>query len=268
MRIKYPKSEEKPPFQTFAEVERQTKNATPKMAAQLWECVFLTLREIAELLDYVKEHASQRFVYPMFVLAAHTGARRAEIMRLKVRDVDFDSNLITIHERKKSHEKRTTRRVPISPQLRQVLEKWVAVHPGGEQLFCHDQTPTWRTYDRTDNDNSVTADEAHDQFKGTLAATKWSRLRGWHLFRHSFCSNCAARGIDQRIIDNWAGHLSEEMVRRRGDFRQASIPGGTPTLTVNSVLCQTPESSRGMGSISRSADVISDGSQSSNQDGQ
>jgi hypothetical protein len=25
--------------------------------------------------------------------------------------------------------------------------------------------------------------------------------RGWHCFRHSFVSNCSARGVDQRLID-------------------------------------------------------------------
>jgi site-specific recombinase XerD len=39
-------------------------------------------------------------------------------------------------------------------------------------------------------------------------------LRGWHVLRHSFCSNCAARGIDQRLINAWAGHQTEEVVRR------------------------------------------------------
>ena len=34
------------------------------------------------------------------------------------------------------------------------------------------------------------------------------------MFRHSFCSNCAAKGIDQRLINAWVGHQTEEMVRR------------------------------------------------------
>ena len=31
---------------------------------------------------------------------------------------------------------------------------------------------------------------------------------------HSFASNCAAAGVDQRVIDEWMGHQTEEMVRR------------------------------------------------------
>ena len=37
---------------------------------------------------------------------------------------------------------------------------------------------------------------------------------GWHALRHSFASNCAAAGLDQRVINEWMGHQTEEMVRR------------------------------------------------------
>jgi hypothetical protein len=31
---------------------------------------------------------------------------------------------------------------------------------------------------------------------------------------HSFISNCAAKGVDQRLIDHWVGHTIEEMCMR------------------------------------------------------
>ena len=40
------------------------------------------------------------------------------------------------------------------------------------------------------------------------------KIRGWHVFRHSFISNCAAKGIDQRMIDRWSGHQTDEMRKR------------------------------------------------------
>ena len=36
--------------------------------------------------------------------------------------------------------------------------------------------------------------------------SKWQVLLGWHVLRHSFASNCAAKGVDQRLIDEWMGH--------------------------------------------------------------
>ena len=112
--LKYPKATEKPPFMTVAEIERHAKNVSPAEAADLWECAFLSLAEIDELLNLVKERAQQPFLYPLFVFAAHTGARRSEMLRSKLYDLDFEAKLITIHERKKAHDKRTTRRVPMS----------------------------------------------------------------------------------------------------------------------------------------------------------
>jgi site-specific recombinase XerD len=60
----------------------------------------------------------------------------------------------------------------------------------------------------------LTRDEAHDHLERTLRGSKWAVMKGWHVLRHSFASNCAARGIDQRLIDAWMGHQTEEMKKR------------------------------------------------------
>jgi site-specific recombinase XerD len=39
-------------------------------------------------------------------------------------------------------------------------------------------------------------------------------LRGWHVLRHSFASNLAAKGVDQRFIDEFLGHQTEAQRRR------------------------------------------------------
>lgn len=209
--LRFPKGTEKPPFMTFTEVQRRAKGATPAEAADLWECAFLSLSELDELLQLVKQRAGHSCVYPMFVFAAHTGARRSELIRSTLDDLDFDHNLITIHERKKSHDKRTTRRVPMSALLRAVLQDILQRHPGIHSTFWHE--PSIRGHHCVEP-KPLDADTAHGHFKRILAGSKWEKLRGWHIFRHSFCSNCAAKGIDQRIIDAWVGHLSPEMVRR------------------------------------------------------
>jgi integrase len=149
--------------------------------------------------------------YPMVVFAAHTGARRSEMLRSKIRDVDFESGKITIREKKRDHSRSTTRRVPMSPVLRQVLKAWLHEHPGGPSLFC-DQL----SLDGPSVPPAITHDAVHDHFKRTLAGSKWSRMRGWHCLRHSFASNCAAKGIDQRVINAWMGHAGHrsEIERR------------------------------------------------------
>jgi integrase len=37
---------------------------------------------------------------------------------------------------------------------------------------------------------------------------------GFHTYRHSFASNLAAAGVDQRIIDEFMGHTTEAMRKR------------------------------------------------------
>lgn len=39
-------------------------------------------------------------------------------------------------------------------------------------------------------------------------------IRGFHTLRHSLVGALAARGVDQRLIDEWVGHTTEEMRRR------------------------------------------------------
>lgn len=213
--VRYPKGVEKLPFQTRAEIERRLAlgGLTDVERRDLWDCLFLTLPEIDEVLALVNKRAAHPFIYPMFCFAAHTGTRRSEILRTGIADVDLDGAAVTLHERKRAKGKRTTRRVFLSDFLRGVLKDWLAVHPGGPSLFCHGLDVERSKKDRTGFE-SLTRDEANDHFKRTLAGTRWKKLRGWHTFRHSFCSNCALKGLDQRIIDAWMGHQTEEMRRR------------------------------------------------------
>jgi integrase len=213
--LKYPKEKEKPPFQTWIEIERKIARGGLSEAeeAELWDCLFLTLPEIDELLGHVKSTARQPFLYPMVVFAAHTGARRSEMMRSEVDDIDFDSQTAVIREKKRVRGRLSTRRVPLSPLLLTVIRDWLDSHPSGKHTFCLDCSV--RQGGKTREIGApLTRDEAHDHFKRTLAGSKWEKIRGWHIFRHSFCSNCAAKGIDQRIINAWVGHQTEEMVRR------------------------------------------------------
>lgn len=208
--LKLPKTVEKPPFQTLAEIVRRTEPGDPSGAAGLWDCVYLSKEEMDALLDHVQANALQPFVYPMFVMAAHTGARRSEIVRTLVED--YQQETILIRERKRLRGKLSTRRVPVSRRLQEALDAWLQVHPGGPQLFC--QHDVLRSKTPRPGPTAITRDEAHDHFKRALQGSKWRVLPGWHCLRHSFISNCASKGIDQRMIDEWVGHTTEEMRRR------------------------------------------------------
>jgi integrase len=240
--LMYPKAEEKPPFMTWEEIERRVARGglSPAEVKALWDCLYLGLGQVAELLAHVKANAAQGFLYPMCCCAAHTGARRSELIRALVDDVDLEGGTMLIRERKRNKEQATTRRVPLSPFLAGVLRDWLAVHPGGKYLFCHaDLVARSKKRSRTTGHRGektretslkgrtatvqvrgrpgarpLTRDEAHDHFRRILEGSKWAVLRGWHVLRHSFASNCAAEGIDQRLIDSWMGHQTEAMRKR------------------------------------------------------
>lgn len=240
--LTYPKTEEKAPFLTWQEIKRKVERGglTAEQIEQLWECMFLTKAELAEFLRFAKVNAHQPFLYPMVAFAALTGARRSELLRALIDDVDLEAKTALVRERKRVRGKCSTRRVPLSTQLVGVLKEWLTIHPGGQLLFCH-TNEVFRSKKRsqtTGHQNeemrpsslkgrrqtvrrrerpelgALTKDEAHDHFQRLIRDSKWGVIRGWHVLRHSFISICAADGIDQRLIMSWVGHLSEETHRR------------------------------------------------------
>jgi integrase len=161
-------------------------------------------------------------------------------VRIEIADVDFDRNTILIREKKRSREKRTTRRVTITPLLRSVLEEWLMIHPGGPYLFTQ-ASCVFRSKKRSKTTGHhgektrcssfagrmqgvrertlpchgpLTRNEVHDHLKRTLADSKWKVLRGIHTLRHSFISCLACAGVDQRIIDDLVGHQTPEQQKR------------------------------------------------------
>jgi integrase len=236
--LRYPKADEKPPFMTMAEVRAQI--AASGDPETLWECLYLTADEVAELLAFVKQHAAHPWIYPLFCFAAFTGARRSEIMRALVADVDLTGGTVLVREKKRTRGRRTTRRVPMGTALRAALADWLTIHPGGTALFCH-AGPVARSKKRsrtTGHKNekvrpkslkarlatvkhreppppgALSRTEVSDHFKRALAGGKWKVIRGLHTLRHSFISACASKGVDQRLIDEWTGHSTDEQRKR------------------------------------------------------
>lgn len=204
--LRYSKEEEKPPFQTWEQIERQVSKGglTRHQLADLWDCLFLDLDRIHELLEHVRGNAAlPAWVYPAFVAAAHTGCRRGEIIRSEATDWDDEGGQVRWRERKKDRSKKFTfRPVQFTPLLARVWKGWKDRHPGGRFAFCND------------DGGGITRKGADHWFNRAVEGSKWEVLRGWHVLRHSFVSCMASKGVDQRIIDASVGHQTEEMRRR------------------------------------------------------
>lgn len=233
--LRYPKADEKPPFMTRQEINRRIPGLSQDAQADLWHALYLTVDELPRFLSYVKENARHPFIYPAVCFLAHTGARRSELLRARIEDVDEQ---ITLREKKRVQGRNTTRRVPVTPTLAQALKEWLAIHPGGPYLFCHAaivgrsrkrsamtgfkgktraKTVAGRLATVKQRDSvsvsQLTKDEFNDHFGRTLADSEWEHVTP-HALRHSFISACAAKGIDQRVIDDFVGHQTDEQRNR------------------------------------------------------
>jgi integrase len=211
----YNKAKEKPPFQTRKDIERKIARGglTDEEVGELWDSLYLLPVEVTELLAHVSQAARYPWIYPALCLIAHTGIRRSEVLRAQIDDVDFQAGAITVKEKKRVRGKLTTRRVPLSSHVTATLKKWIEAHPGGKHLFCRG-TPIARSRTRRALGSAITRNEFHDHFCRTLAGSKWQQVSGAHTLRHSFISALASAGVDQRVIDEFAGHSTEEQRRR------------------------------------------------------
>jgi integrase len=207
----YPKSDDKPPFQAWQEIERKLPGLRAEERAALWDCLFLQQHEVAAFLEHVRNTASLAWICPAVAFAAHTGARRSEVIRVQVQDLDLDAGTVLIREKKRAKGRRTHRRVPLSPFLAGVLREWLSGHPGGRFLFCNGavvarskkrSTTTGHASGKARPSSlkgrlatvrgrgsvpvsALTRDEAHDHFQRTMAGSKWEEEQactgGWDL---------------------------------------------------------------------------------------
>lgn len=241
----YPKEAPKQPFLSWSEIEERIARGgvSKEQVDELWDSLFLDVAQVDQLLDDVRECAAFPFIYPMFTFVAHTGARRSEMRRSKVEDIDFRGGEVVLREKKRDRSKQVTfRRVWMSDRLRAVLSDWLgSAHPGGPFTFCHGQivarsrkrslttghqsaerrgttclerASTVRARTERPGPESLTPKEADHHFTKTIAGTRWEVIKGFHVLRHSFASNLARKGEDQRVIDELMGHQTEEMRKR------------------------------------------------------
>jgi integrase len=203
--IVYNKTKAAHPFQTWQQIEQRIKRGGLSAVEkdELWDSLFLSVEQIDVLLADVKKIGRFDFLHPMFAFAAYTGARRSEILRAEIDDLDFAGGMVRIREKKKDKSKAFTFRfVPVSASLQAVMKAWLDVHPRGQFVICDEK------------EAPLTPQMAAHHFRWAVEGSKWDVLRGWHVLRHSFISNCAAKGIDQRMIDAWVGHTTVEMAAR------------------------------------------------------
>ncbi len=203
--LSFAKEKQAEPFRTYDQVQAILARGVtdPRRVRELWDGLFLDPAQVAEVIAHVRRKTSARYLYPFLVTAAYTGARRAELFRARVEDFDFDAKLVLLREKKRSRDTETFRTVDMTPRVEAVMREYFAgVHPGGALAFC------------SQADRTLTDGQTWKAFRMGVKGSRWHVLRGYHAFRHSFASNLAAAGVDQRVIDELMGHTTVEMQKR------------------------------------------------------
>lgn len=210
--LAYPKRDEKPPFMTREQIEHiieRDQLADPE-AKELWECLYLRSHEVQAALAHLKTHPFHDYIYPMTLLIAHTGIRLSEAVRSRREDIDLVNGTILVREKKRSRVRAITfRRVELTTVAQAVLAEWLSSQTSGAHTFSRPPYPGRRCEPRPPQ--PLDPDTSRDHLKSSLKGSEWEHIRGFHIFRHSFASNLAVAGVDQRIIDEWMGHQTEEM---------------------------------------------------------
>jgi len=202
-----------PPFRTAAEITEVIARGglSPAEEWALWDCLYLTPAEIAGVLALVRARARHPVSFILHAVPAYTGMRRGEVLRLRWADIEFDRDGIWARSRKQSRQAvETKRRIDLHPELKAVLADWQGRRPHGQYVACDDGKL-----------EAMDRHPAEERFWQPLRGTDWcipgrnDRPKiGYHTYRHSFASNLAAAGVDQRVIDEFMGHTTEAMRRR------------------------------------------------------
>ena len=124
------------------------------------------------------------------------------MLRSHIHDFDFRSHRVQIRETKRVKGRTSARWVDLHPDLEAIILEWFGLQPGGQFTLAQpDGSP-------------LNVDLLDHRVAAAVRGTKFSPMRGWHVLRHSFCSVLASKGVDQRIIDSFVGHMDEATAAR------------------------------------------------------
>jgi integrase len=202
--VTLPRDREPEPFRTMAEIRARVARGGLSAGDEkaLWDALYLTGPEIRRLLEHVRSHFPDGCTYPMVAFAAYTGARRSELIRSRIEDFEFGGGHVRIREKKRVKGRESTRLVDLHPDLAATMQAWFGRHPGGQHALAGDDGSPLRPH------------EATARFEAAVRGTEWAVMRGIHVLRHSFASCLASAGVDQRVINAFMGHQSEQMAAR------------------------------------------------------
>ena len=160
---------------------------------------FLTTVQVRTLIERAETAGENGpLLADLIRLLAYSGAREMEVLRLRWRDVDFESQRLHIG-RDGQTKNREPRTVDFSPDLAaHLMDMHARRAPDSPWLF-----PSPKRGDRDEHDHWQNPHKVWYRCR-RLAGLPHAQL---HDLRHHFASRCVMSGIDYMTIARWLGHL-------------------------------------------------------------
>lgn len=151
------------------------------------------------------------FAYELVATFLLTGGRESEVLGLELADVSLDRRVVTFRPNQWRRLKTSTshRSVPLWPQLREILERYLTERPPSQLLF-----PSYRT------GREAMVTDFHRLLDAVAERAGWKpgEIRS-KMFRHTYCAarlQTLDRGAPVSVytVARELGHGGESMVRR------------------------------------------------------
>lgn len=164
----------------------------------------ITIEGERTLLLKACEKSSNKYLYPVVVLALSTGMRRGEIMNLKWKDVDLKTGAVILHETKNGER----RRIPLTGKALQLLTNLSKVRDIKTKLLFP---------------SNMDKEKPIDLRKPWINALQNADIADFrfHDLRHSAASYLAMNGASLAEIADVLGHKTLQMVKRYAHLSEA-----------------------------------------------
>ncbi|MBR4343939.1 MAG: site-specific integrase [Lachnospiraceae bacterium] len=154
--------------------------------------------EVIQILSYAKENMP--YFYPVAMVAFYAGLRAGEIRDLKVKDIDFNTGILTVFNRKSIRDAGTAyRKILMHPDLIAVLKQKCKLCLPEALVFASEQN-RWR--DWAASDMAKICKELNIQY------------RRFHGCRHTFATKLANSGIGLPKVQAALGHTNLATTQR------------------------------------------------------
>ena len=148
----------------------------------------LSQEEVTRLIDAAANLSHRAMLMTLY----STGVRRAEMVRLKVSDIDSQRMVIHVHQGKGSKD----RDVPLSPKLLETLREYWRWRKPNNYLFPGNRGP----------DVPLTPKAVWYACRGAAQRAGIQKRVGPHTLRHSYATHLLESGADLRTIQLLLGH--------------------------------------------------------------